>query len=266
MEALKKTPPPSAHGASAGQKRPRTVCKSKPCPVSRAVRNRQAALTSRERKRAYVLELEAARAALLQDSHRSRHRIGLLEAENSALRAELDALRGDFAHLRELLTSSAPPTSAAADANQSRGLWGRAGHFACSPIERDASHGSAPAAGSCHPAERSPPTSLPERLFLAPRAGTEELPDQLHPHRPAPRTRLRTRTSCTALHPRLLRLTWTSCRQAKTASWTCGSVRRRTTFTARPAPPQSPRQGTAAPSGRRRAAGSATQASTRRCT
>jgi hypothetical protein len=69
----------------------------------RAIRNRESAQASRERKRKYMSELEESRETLAQESRTLRARVGLLEDEKTTLVGELVSLRNDLNQLRQLL-------------------------------------------------------------------------------------------------------------------------------------------------------------------
>jgi len=69
----------------------------------RALRNRQAAHASRERKRQYTCELEHERDQLFEESRLLRSRIDLLEAEKTSLAAQVNLLQSEMDSLRRLI-------------------------------------------------------------------------------------------------------------------------------------------------------------------
>lgn len=74
-----------------------------PKQIERVLKNRQAAQASRERKRAYVTELEESRDRLRMEAQELRQRVVILERDKSKLMNEVDTLRAEFDELRRLL-------------------------------------------------------------------------------------------------------------------------------------------------------------------
>ncbi|PJF18688.1 hypothetical protein PSACC_01512 [Paramicrosporidium saccamoebae] len=69
----------------------------------RAIKNRESAQASRERKRQYVSELEETRDTLKEESRNLRARVGALEYEKSSLMGELTVLKREFEQLKRLV-------------------------------------------------------------------------------------------------------------------------------------------------------------------
>lgn len=69
----------------------------------RAIKNRQSAQASRERKRQYMDELEQERETLLTESRNLRARVSTLETEKGFLLGELSTLKRDFEQLKQLV-------------------------------------------------------------------------------------------------------------------------------------------------------------------
>jgi hypothetical protein len=69
----------------------------------RAIKNRESAQASRERKRQYVSELEETRDTLKEESRNLRARVGILEVEKSSLIGELTVLKREFEQLKRLV-------------------------------------------------------------------------------------------------------------------------------------------------------------------
>jgi len=69
----------------------------------RAMRNRQSALASRERKRQYIVDLESEREALEVETRNLRVRVSTLESENSYVSAELVSLQNELDKLKQLV-------------------------------------------------------------------------------------------------------------------------------------------------------------------
>lgn len=77
-----------------------------PKQLDRVLKNRQAAQASRERKRAYVTELEESRDLLEEEAAQLRERVMVLEGERSVLADEVSLLRAEFAELKNILLST----------------------------------------------------------------------------------------------------------------------------------------------------------------
>lgn len=74
-----------------------------PKQLDRVLKNRQAAQASRERKRAYVAELESSRDLLQAEASELRSRVQVLELEKSALANQVSQLKSEFEELKTLL-------------------------------------------------------------------------------------------------------------------------------------------------------------------
>lgn len=79
-----------------------------PKQLDRVLKNRQAAQASRERKRAYVSELEASRDLLQVEAVELRSRVHTLELEKSALASQVSQLKNEFEELKALLFLQSP--------------------------------------------------------------------------------------------------------------------------------------------------------------
>lgn len=77
-----------------------------PKQLERVMKNRQAAQASRERKRAYVTELEASRDRLQSEALELRVRVNVLEKEKSCLSNQVSQLKAEFEELKALFLSS----------------------------------------------------------------------------------------------------------------------------------------------------------------
>lgn len=89
-------------------RRPVDPSKLTPKQMERVLKNRQAAQASRERKRAYVTDLEQSRDYYQKEANELRHRVLVLEKDKSRLANEVDTLRSEFDELRRLLLSRQP--------------------------------------------------------------------------------------------------------------------------------------------------------------
>lgn len=85
---------------SADHQQPPTVDKQ----ALRAVRNRQAAQASRNRKRRYLIDIEQHRAALFSENNQLRARIAELEEEKERLMGKVDDLKADFANMKSMIS------------------------------------------------------------------------------------------------------------------------------------------------------------------
>lgn len=80
-----------------------------PKQLDRVMKNRQAAQASRDRKRAYVTELEASRDRLEEEARELRVRVRDLEQEKDQLADEVCQLRGDFEELKKMMLCQLDP-------------------------------------------------------------------------------------------------------------------------------------------------------------
>ncbi len=76
-----------------------------PKQLERVLKNRQAAQASRERKRAYVTEVEESRDRLQEEANELLVRVNTLEREKTALHDQVNQLKSEFAELRALFLS-----------------------------------------------------------------------------------------------------------------------------------------------------------------
>lgn len=83
-----------------------------PKQLNRVLKNRQAAQASRERKRAYVDELEESRERLQAEATELRTRVQSLERDKAALASQVDQLKCEFDDLRALLLGRLGPKAA----------------------------------------------------------------------------------------------------------------------------------------------------------
>lgn len=74
-----------------------------PKQLDRVMKNRQAAQASRDRKKAYVTQLEASNNRLKTEAHDLRTRVHVLEKEKDCLSGEVSQLKSEFEQLRALL-------------------------------------------------------------------------------------------------------------------------------------------------------------------
>jgi hypothetical protein len=103
--------PGSDHAAAPSvtlSRRPVDPSKLTPKQMERVLKNRQAAQASRERKRAYVTDLEQSRDYYQKEANELRQRVVVLEKDKSRLANEVDTLRSEFDELRRLLLCRQP--------------------------------------------------------------------------------------------------------------------------------------------------------------
>jgi len=74
-----------------------------PKQLQRVLKNRQSAQSSRDRHKAYVAQLEAARDKLTEEASDLRVRVNVLETEKKSLSNEVTQLKTEFEELRALL-------------------------------------------------------------------------------------------------------------------------------------------------------------------
>ncbi|KAI8825278.1 uncharacterized protein EV422DRAFT_484484, partial [Fimicolochytrium jonesii] len=99
---------PTAHKAAPGKRRKLTPEEKEQRAKDRAIRNRQAAQDSRDKKRKYMDDLEATNAALQQHNANLAKRLEVTERSNFTLMSRLEDLASQFASIskRFKLTSS----------------------------------------------------------------------------------------------------------------------------------------------------------------
>lgn len=119
----------------------------------RAIRNRQSAQASRERKRQYVQELESSRDALQAETRNLRARVHGLEYERGHLVEELARLRRDLEQLQGLVGGIMSAVPASSNNNNNNSNF--ASHSRDRPIPSPSLSGEP---SGTRPSDSSPPT------------------------------------------------------------------------------------------------------------
>jgi hypothetical protein len=123
MEAVDEESPGQWHGSAAEDEgchvtsRRRLVDPStlSPKQLDRVMKNRQAAQASRDRKKAYVTQLEASNDRLKTEARDLRTRVHVLEQEKDCLSDEVSQLKSEFDQLRALLLARLQAPTPASD-------------------------------------------------------------------------------------------------------------------------------------------------------
>lgn len=82
---------------------PNKIDTPRPTPTLRAIKNRQSAQASRDRKRRHLVQVERHRAALLADNQQLLQRISDLESERARLVDTVAELKRDFVVMKDMI-------------------------------------------------------------------------------------------------------------------------------------------------------------------